>query len=448
MMKKKLLLISPIAAKSIMGKDFYFRLPTLGLLKVAALTPEEWEVKIIDEKVEPVDLNEQADLVGITSMTPAVNRGYEIADSFRRRGITVIMGGMHPSKLPNEALGHADSVVIGEAEGLWPGVLDDFKNGILKPVYKHNGYPSLANMNRPDWGLYRNKGYLPVHFVETTRGCPHDCEFCSVTNSFGGRFRSRPSEEVEDEIRLLKPFDGRFLLKNVVFFVDDNIISNRAYAREFLKRIEPYNLKWLGQASVNIANDDEMLRLMQKSGCMGLLVGFETLSTNNLSSVGKNFNHPSKYADVVKKIHDYGIGVNGAFVFGLDDDDESVFDTTSEFIVKAKLDVCYFSILTPYPGTVLYDRFRKEDRIIDYDWSNYTTSTVVYKPKKLTPEKLIDGYYQAYRNVFGYTSIFRRLWGTQTRKNFFWPMNFGFKQSVNRSIDRLKKAESTALRGV
>lgn len=447
-MKKKLLLISPIAAKSIMGKDFYFRLPTLGLLKVAALTPEDWDVKIVDEKVEPIDLNESADLVGITSMTPAVNRGYEIADSFRRRGITVIMGGMHPSKLPNEALGHADSVVIGEAEGLWPGVLEDFKNGRLKQVYKHNGYPSLAHMNRPDWGLYRDKRYLPVHFVETTRGCPHDCEFCSVTNSFGGRFRSRPSEEVEDEIRLLKPFDGRFLLKNVVFFVDDNIISNRAYAREFLKRIEPYNLKWLGQASVNIANDDEMLRLMQKSGCMGLLVGFETLSTSNLNSVGKNFNHPSKYADVVKKIHDYGIGVNGAFVFGLDDDDEGVFDTTSEFIVKAKLDVCYFSILTPYPGTVLYDRFKKEDRIIDYDWSNYTTSTVVYRPKKLTPEKLIEGYYQAYRNVFGYTSIFRRLWGTQTRKNFFWPMNFGFKQSVNKSIDRLKKADHTALRGV
>lgn len=447
-MKKKLLLISPIAAKSIMGKDFYFRLPTLGLLKVAALTPDDWDVKIVDEKVEPVDLSESADLVGITSMTPAVNRGYEIADSFRRRGITVIMGGMHPSKLPNEALGHADSVVIGEAEGLWPGVLEDFKNGTLKPVYRHNGYPSLANMNLPDWGLYRDKRYLPVHFVETTRGCPHDCEFCSVTNSFGGRFRSRPSEEVENEIRLLKPFDGRFLLKNVVFFVDDNIISNRAYAREFLKRIEPYNLKWLGQASVNIANDDEMLRLMQKSGCMGLLVGFETLSTNNLNSVGKNFNHPSKYADVVKKIHDYGIGVNGAFVFGLDDDDEGVFDRTSEFIVKAKLDVCYFSILTPYPGTVLHDRFKKEDRIIDYDWSNYTTSTVVYRPKKLTPEKLIDGYYQAYRNVFGYTSIFRRLWGTQTRKNFFWPMNFGFKQSVNKSIDRLKKANPSALRGV
>lgn len=446
MSKPKLLLISPIAAKSIMGKDFYFRLPTLGLLKVAALTPDSWDVKIVDEKAEPIDLNEDADLVGITSMTPAVNRGYEIADHFRARGIKVVMGGMHPSKMPEEALGHADSVVVGEAEGLWPGVLEDFKQGKLKKIYKHGAYPSLVNMGIADWELYRNKKYLPVHFVETTRGCPHDCDFCSVTNSFGGKFRSRPVDEVENEVRRLKHFDGRFILKNMVFFVDDNIISNRAYAREFFKRIAPYNLKWLGQASVNVANDEEILRLMKQSGCLGLLVGFETLSNNNLNTVGKNFNHPDKYIDVIKKLHDHGIGVNGAFVFGLDDDDEGVFDRTREFVVKAKLDVCYFSILTPYPGTVLYERLRKEDRIIDSDWSNYTTSSVVYRPKKMTPEKLLDGYYDAYRGAFTYSSIFKRLWGNGTYKNFFWPMNFGFKQSIEKSVERLKAMENSSLR--
>jgi len=433
-MKKKLLLISPIVPKSLLGKDFYFRLPPLGLLKVAALTPKDWEIKIVDEKVEPLDLNAEADLVGITSMTPAVNRGYEIADSFRERGIKVVMGGMHPSKLPDEALKHADSVVVGEAEGLWLGVLDDFVKEKLKPIYKNTSFPALDHLNMSNWSLYEDKGYLPVHFVETTRGCPHGCEFCSVTNSFGGKFRSRPVDDVEKEIMNLKPFEGRFILKNVVFFVDDNIISNKEYAKEVFKRIAPYNLKWVGQASVNVVQDEEILDLMRKSGCMGILIGFETLSPNNLNNVGKKFNHPDTYIDVIKKVHDYGIGVDGSFVLGLDDDDEGVFDRTLEFVNRAKIDVCFFSILTPYPGTALFSKFESEGRIFDYDWSNYTTSRVVYKPKLMTPDQLLEGYYRTLKGAYSIFSIFKRLWGVNSKKNFFWPMNLGFKQSVSKSI--------------
>ncbi len=441
MNKKRLLLISPLAPNSMMGKDFYFRLPTLGLLKVAALTStDEWDIKIIDEKVEPLDLAQSADLVGITSMTPAINRGYEIADSFRARGIKVVMGGMHPSKMSDEALRHCDSVVIGEAEGLWPTVLEDFKQGNLKQTYKHDGFPDLCNMKAPDWNLYKGKGYLPVHFVETTRGCPHDCEFCSVTNSFGGQFRSRPLDEVEAEVKNLVPFKGRFILKNAVFFVDDNIISNKTYSRQFLERITPYNLKWLGQTSVNIVHDTPLVKQMAKSGCMGLLVGFETLSTSNLNNVGKSFNHPDTYIDVIKKLHDHGIGVDGSFVFGLDDDDEGVFERTLEFVNKAKIDVCYFSILTPYPGTMLYHKLHKEGRIFDYNWSNYTTSNVVFQPKKMTPEKLLDGYYMALESAYTYKSIFKRLWGNNSKKNFFYPMNFGFRQSVKRSAKRVRSS--------
>ncbi len=436
-MKKKLLLISPVASKSLMGKDFYFRLPTLGLLKVAALTPSDWDIRILDEKVEEVDLNADVDLVGITAMTPAVNRGYEIADAFRARGIKVVMGGMHPSKMPDEALAHADSVVIGEAEGLWPGVLKDAEEDRLKSRYQQPDFPDLANLNNADWDLYKDKNYLPVHFVETTRGCPHDCEFCSVTNSFGGKARNRPAADVEAELKALTPFDGRFILRNVVFFVDDNIISNKAYAREMLARIKSYNLKWVGQTSVNIIHNDEILALMRDSGCMGLLIGFETLSAGNLSNVGKSFNHPDTYIDVIKKVHDYGIGVNGSFVFGLDNDDEGVFDRTLEFVNKAKLDVCYFSILTPYPGTVLYDQLHKEGRIFDYDWDNYTTSRVVYEPKMMTPDQLLRGYYSALESAYSFSSIFKRLWGLKTKKNFFWPMNFGFRQSVKESIKRI-----------
>ena len=433
---KKLLLISPIASNSLMGGDFYFRLPTLGLLKVAALTPPDWELKIVDEKVESLDLNEKADLVGITAMTTAINRAYEIADNFRRCGIKVVMGGMHPSKLPDEALQHCDSVVIGEAEGLWHSLLEDFKRGGLNPIYRHTAFPPLVNLPTSDWKLYRDKKYLPVHFIETTRGCPHDCEFCSVTNSFGGKFRNRPIDEVEREIQGLKPFDGRFILKNVVFFVDDNIISNKTYAKEFLRRIIPYNLKWLGQTSVNIAGDDEMLDLCRKSGCMGFVIGFESLSKDNLSKMGKGFNKPDNYFDVIKKIHDYGIGIDGSVVFGFDCDDEGVFERTVEFTIKAKLEIGYFSILTPYPGTGLYEKLNSEGRIIDRDWSRYNTNNVVFKPKGMSPEKLLYGYYDALKQFYSYSSICKRLWGTTSKWNFFLPMNLGFKQTIKKTVKR------------
>ena len=432
--KRKLLIISPVAKNSLLGGDFFFRLPTLGALKVAALTPDDWEIEIIDEKTEPVDLDADADVVGITAMTPAVNRGYEIADHFRSRGITVIMGGIHPSSLPEEALKHCDSVVVGEAEGLWAGVLEDFNKGELKRIYKNDDFPCLDGLPLTDWKLYEGKNFLPVHFVETTRGCPHDCNFCTVTNAFGGKFRSRPIDEVLAELDTLEPFDGRFILKNVVFFVDDNIISNRRYAREFLKRIIPYNLKWLGQASVNIIQDDEIMRLLEESGCMGLVVGFESVSQTSLNNAGKSFNHPDKFIEVIQKLHDRGVGVNGAFILGFDDDDERCFDETLEFVTRAKIDACNFTVLTPFPATRLYDEFNREGRIIDHDWANYTTNSVVYKPKRMTPEQLIDGYHYVLKNAYTVKSIFKRLWGTGTYKNFFWPMNYGLRRSINKQL--------------
>lgn len=427
---KRLLLISPLAPRSLLGADFYYRMPCLSLLRIASLTPPGWEVVVRDEKVERVDVEQDADLVGITAMTCSANRGYELAGHFRRRGIPVIMGGIHVSSLPDEALVHCDSVVIGEAEMLWPQVVQDAGAGQLRRIYRHaNGLPPLNNLPRTDWDLYQGKGYLPVHFVETTRGCPLDCEFCAVTTFFGGRYRNRPIEDVLNELRGLRPFDG-FVMKNVVFFVDDNIVSHRAYAREFLSRIADLGLRWLGHASVNLASDPEMLELCQRSGCLGVLIGFETLSAETMRSIGRKSRLRMDYLDAIQKIHDHGIGIDGSFVFGFDTDDDGVFDRTLEFVTRAKIEVPYFSILTPYPGTRLHARLREEDRILTEDWSLYDTSHVVIRPKRLTPDQLQEGYLRAFRQAYAKDCMSERLRGTTSCRQLFVPMNFGFRDSL------------------
>jgi radical SAM superfamily enzyme YgiQ (UPF0313 family) len=233
-------------------------------------------------------------------------------------------------------------------------------------------------------------------------------------------------------LRALRPFDGMFTLKNCIFFVDDNIVANRAYTREFLRKLAEMKVRWFGQASVKIADDPELLKLCQQSGCTGLFIGFESLSTETLRSIGKRINQPQDYLEVVRRIHDHGIGIDGSFVFGFDTDDAGVFDRTLEFVMKSKLDVAYFSILTPYPKTRLHRRLADEERLLTLDWSLYDGSRVVYRPKNLTADQLLDGYYRTLREVYRFPSMVRRLWGTKTYKNFFYPMNLGFRSSVNK----------------
>lgn len=252
-----------------------FRLPPLSLPMIASLTPDDFDISISDENISPIDFNKDIDLAAITVMTPLAPRAYEIADRFRAKGVRVVLGGMHPSFLPEEAIQHADAVVIGEAEGVWAELLEDFKQGKLKQFYKCSSFPQLENLPIPRRELFPSKGYFTVNTVQVTRGCPFDCDFCTVTKFFGNKHRYRPIDEVVVEVSSLKG-------KSVVF-VDDNIIGNIPYAKELFKALIPLKIKWLSHASINVARDEELLRLSAESGCVGYMIGFESISQESLN---------------------------------------------------------------------------------------------------------------------------------------------------------------------
>ena len=430
----KLLLVAPIAKSKFLGKQFVFNIPFLSLPILATYVPSDVEVTIVDERIEQINFDAPYDMVGITIMTPLAPRAYEIADEFRKRGVSVVIGGMHVSACPDEASCHADVIVIGEAEQVWPQLIDDFKKGALKKIYKAKEYFNLDSMINMKRDLLKKEKYVPVEFIETTRGCPFGCHFCSVTKFFGGKYRVRPVDNVIKEIATLKTTTTRFSIKNVVLFVDDNIIGDRSHARELFEKIKPYKLNWLGQASINIAKDDELLALAKASGCMGFMIGFESLSDEVLKDVGKKPNVAKDYLTAIRKIQSYGLGVMGSFIFGFDQDDETVFETFWNFIKQSGLEGIYMGILTPYPGTRFFDELNKEGRIFDYDWSHYDTSHVVFHPKKMSAETLSKGYRWALKKSYSYYSIFKRLHKSKAYGLFSWPMNIGFHISINRLL--------------
>lgn len=430
----KLLLIFPAAKSKFFGSSFAFRLPFLSLPIIASLTPPDIETTIIDERIDTIDFEKHYDLIGITLMTPLAPRAYEISDILRKKGTKVVMGGMHVSARPEEVLEHADSIVIGEAERVWPTLIEDFKKGKLKQRYQADEFINLASLSNFNREVLNRDKYVPVEFVETTRGCPFGCQFCCVTKFFGGKYRTRPVDDVITEINTFKPTTKRFSLKNVVFFVDDNIIGDKNHAKELFKKIKPYKLNWLGQASVNLVNDDELLTLAKESGCMGLVVGFESFSGAVLEDVGKKQNIKHDYLEVIRKIQSYRIGILGSFIFGFDQDDETIFEKYWEFVKKSHLEAVYAGIMTPYPGTRFFDELNNQGRIFDYDWSHYDCSHVVFQPKKMSPETLSKGYRWTLKKSYSLYSIFKRLHKTKAYPLLVWPMNIGFSLSVNRLL--------------
>jgi radical SAM superfamily enzyme YgiQ (UPF0313 family) len=383
--------------------------PPLSIAYVAALTPPEWHTDFIDENFDQFSPR-KADLVGISAMTIQVNRAYEIARIYRAMGIPVVIGGIHASMRPQEALAYADSVVIGEAEGLWPRVLSDFVNGILQKEYRGTAAPSLNNLALPRRDLFGKK-YL-FDCIQTSRGCPFNCDFCSVPAFNGHEYRLRP---VEDVIKELRTTGKKFL-----FFVDDNIVGygkqNEERAIALFEAIHRNRIRrrWVSQASTNIAGNGRLLSLMKRTGCMGLLIGFESLDPGSLRRWGKTQNlrrtlSPEQfYTRVIHTLHSHGIAVDGYFCFGFEDTPESILRTT-DFILNSRIDIVHTPIIVPAPGTLLYERLYSDLEFRDYpaDWKKYL-GRLVYRPRNASKKEFYEAFILSSKRIISLKQVFRR----------------------------------------
>lgn len=374
----------------------------LTLPTLAALTPDEFNVNIVDENTEQIEnyYNGNYHAVCITAMTPTAQRAYEIANQFRENGTKVIIGGVHASLMPEEAGKFADSIVVGEAESIWKDVLYDLKNDSLKKIYKSQNMVDLSSQPTPAHELVERKKYVRIPKVETSRGCPFNCSFCSTTLLFGNRMRYRPVDEVIDEIKKIK---AKF-----VFFTDNNIIGNPSYAKKLFKELVPLKIRWISQSSINFARDVELLTLAAKSGCVGMLIGFESIAEDVIKSIGKKVNKVTKYISDIKTIHKFGIGVIGCFVFGFDGEDESIFKKTLKFVKKVNIDVPQFTLLTPYPGTKIREQFEKAGRILHNYWEKYDVMHVTFQPANMSIEELQRNYQLVCKRVYSFWGIFIR----------------------------------------
>ncbi|MBF0430865.1 MAG: radical SAM protein [Fibrobacteria bacterium] len=378
-----------------------FREAPLTLTTLAALVPPElnMDVKIIDESIEDIPFNESFDLVGISCLTGTANRAYAIADQFSNLGSTVVLGGVHLSLIPEEAREHAHSVVIGFAEELWPQLLRDFVHGVLKKEYKSDRV-CLENLPVPRRDLQKKFGYMMPNTVFATRGCRGACDFCTVPSvPFG--WHMRPVDNVIDEIAALN--GKRFT------FNDVNLLDNREYAISLFKKMKPLKKKWGGLVSTRIGQDEEMLDLMSESGCIYLLIGFESVLRTATTQINKGFNDPNKYAALMQMMHARNIIVQGCFIFGCDDDGPGIFERTVNMVNELKIDIPRYAIYTPYPKTAAFRKLMSQDRLLHFNWDHYDTQHVVFRPAQMTPEELDKGFRWAYKKTFGLSSITKRL---------------------------------------
>jgi radical SAM superfamily enzyme YgiQ (UPF0313 family) len=442
----KIKLISPSEQrKTNVFSSEMFKIQRLNFPLLAALTPPEHDVTIVDESFAPDNVDDDVDLVGITVMTDLARRAYQVADSYRQRGVRMVLGGIHPTVVPNEALHHADAVAVGEGEDVWGQIVADTARDQLQKIYRAAKPANLAGRPLPRRDLYPRlsyKSFTPVATgIETSRGCPYDCEFCSV-KLIGNQYRSRPIAEVIDEIASLEKPD--------LFFVDDNMAMNRNAAKELFTEMAHVKCRWVGEGTVTLAEDIDLVRKIKRSGCEALLLGFESVQKDVQATMAKTRKLKVDYAEAIRRFHSEGIAILGAFVFGFDHETKDVFDQTFEFAITNRVDLAQLRCLTPYPGTRLYQRLFEEGRLLVPNWwlTDITQGSLLYRLKSMTPDEFIGGLERISKEFYSLGSIVQRFFGVLPWKRsplgwqLFTAANFAYRRrSINCNLAAVRAAQ-------
>jgi radical SAM superfamily enzyme YgiQ (UPF0313 family) len=394
-------------------------LPPLALAILAARTPKEIAVRFYDDRIESIPQDDRPDIVALSVETFTAQRAYEIAMQYRQRGCLVVMGGYHPTLMPDEALEYADAVVLGDAEGSWEALLDDVQRDCLQKRYSGGNRETLDDY-QIDRSIFLGKKYLPVELVQYSRGCRFSCEFCSIDAFYNQKVRTREVEQVIEEIKHLDP-------KKLLFFVDDNLFGSPRALMRLLESLEKLKIRWSCQISIDVAKDEILLDKLQAAGCIFVLVGFESLSEENLKQMGKSWNSVSgNYKETIQKFHHRGIAVYGTFVFGYDGDTPQLIDRSLRFAQETKLEIANFNPLTPTPGSKLYRRLVKEGRMVDAKWwlnKHFRYGDPIFEPKGMSARALSQHCFEAKKRFYSWRSIFMRLFVSPIRfKRFRFTM--------------------------
>jgi radical SAM superfamily enzyme YgiQ (UPF0313 family) len=401
------------------------RYQPLTLTTLAALAPKDLDVEfhLIDEGIDDIPLDLEADLIGITVITGTAPRGYELSRHFRSRGIPVVLGGPHVTLIPDEAAQQADAICVGYAEQTWPQLLHDFVAGRMQRRYEQGPDFTLEHSPIPRRDLLDGRRFLTQAVFEATRACAHNCEFCVAPTAWGRKQFQKPIETVIADIRSV----GR----KKIIFIDLNLISDRSYAERLFQALIPLDIHWFGLSTSLIGRDPDLMKLMARSGCKGLLIGFETISKGSLGDAGKRFNEPTDYGRLIADLHRLGISLQGCFVFGLDHDTPDAFDETARFVIDHAIDLPRFAILTPFPGTPLFNRFNGQSRILTRNWELYDGQHVVFQPKNMSIQELQEGHERTWRKVYSLASIAKRIGKSRTQLPIAVMANLGYRYYAN-----------------
>jgi len=431
--KMKILLITP-TVDSEKRTNKGLMMPQLSLYIIKGLTPTGHEVKIIEEEAEEINFEIPCDLVGISCMTANSTRAYQVAQEFRARGKTVVMGGVHPTILPDEALKYADCVVIGEAEGVWEKLLQDFQLGILQKRY-HNPMPDLEKYVPKDFSRITKRRLYNLIPIMTTRGCPYNCDFCCVTDLFGKKIRHIPLDNV---IRDIKESGAKNFM-----FLDDNIIGHPTYAKDLFRAIKPLKINWVGQASLSLLiNDSGLMKLAADSGCKALFIGIESVSETQRKTMRKVMSETSKLKSALKRMRKTGILIHASMIFGFDNDTIDILEETVDFLIENKVCTASFNVLTPYYGTKTFENLRSENRILTTEWKYYDHNTVVFKPRNMSALELQECKINARKRFYTKSSVLKRLIGNTFSPFIFLAMNYGHMKHVKVEAERMTKLKS------